>query len=52
MPRKIEIPERRLPASYANFYIGNSAVLVPAFNDKNEEKAASIIGDFFPTGKL
>ena len=48
MPRKIEIPERRLAASYANFYIGNSAVLVPAFNDENDEKAISIIERFFP----
>lgn len=48
MPRKIEIPERRLPASYANFYIGNSAVLVPTFDDRNDEKAVNIIGEFFP----
>ncbi|MEK6869293.1 MAG: agmatine deiminase family protein [Nanoarchaeota archaeon] len=48
MPRKIEIPERRLAASYANFYIGNAAVLVPAFNDKNGKKATSTIGKFFP----
>ena len=48
MPRKIEIPERRLPASYANFYIGNAAVLVPTFNDKNDEKAMSIVAGFFP----
>ena len=48
MPRKIEIPERRLPASYANFYIGNSAVLVPTFDDKNDKKAMGTIGEFFP----
>ncbi len=48
MPRKIEIPERRLAASYANFYIGNAVVLVPAFNDKNDKNAISIIGKFFP----
>ena len=48
MPSKIKIPERRLAASYANFYIGNASVLVPAFNDKNDEKAISIIGKFFP----
>ena len=48
MPRKMEISGRRLAASYANFYIGNAAVLVPAFNDKNDEKAISIIGKFFP----
>jgi len=52
MPRKIEIPERRLAASYANFYIGNAVVLVPAFNDKNDEKAISIIGKFFPDREI
>ena len=48
MPRKMEISGRRLAASYANFYIGNAAVLVPTFNDKNDEKAISTIGKFFP----
>ena len=48
MPHKIKIPERRLAANYANFYIGNSSVLVPAFNDKNDKNAISIIGKFFP----
>src|SRR3989338_6862856 len=48
MPRKMEISGRRLAASYANFYIGNAAVLVPTFNDKNDEKAISIIVKFFP----
>ncbi len=52
MPRKIEIPERRLPASYANFYIGNAVVLVPMFNDKNDEKAASMIREFFPDREI
>lgn len=48
MPRKIEISKRRLAASYANFYIGNASVLVPAFNDKNDKKAILIISKFFP----
>ena len=52
MPRKIEIPERRLPASYANFYIGNSAVLVPTFDDGNDKKAMSIISEFFPDREI
>ena len=52
MPRKIEIPERRLPASYANFYIGNATVLVPTFKDKNDEKAMSIIAEFFPSREI
>ena len=41
-------PEERLPASYANFYIGNGAVLVPIFGHENDEKAKALIGDFFP----
>jgi agmatine deiminase len=38
----------RLPASYANFYIGNHVVLVPAFGHENDSKALAIIGDAFP----
>jgi agmatine deiminase len=33
MPRPVEWQGDRLPASYANFYIGNHVVLMPAFND-------------------
>lgn len=40
--------KRRLPASYANFYIGNRAVLLPAFNDPNDKKAAEILQSAFP----
>jgi len=40
--------ERRLPASYANFYIGNDVVLVPVFGHENDEKALQIIGQAFP----
>ena len=47
MPRKVEI-ESRLPASYANFYVGNKAVLVPIFGDRNDERALSEITSFFP----
>lgn len=53
MPKRIDCPERRLPASYANFYIGNACVLVPTFDDKNnDEKALSILGKLFPTRKI
>jgi len=52
MPRKIEIPERRLPASYANFYIGNSVVLLPVFNDKNDKKVISIMNKLFPDRRI
>ncbi len=38
---------RRLPASYANFYIANRCVLLPVFGDKCDEEAAEIIGSCF-----
>lgn len=37
-----------LPASYANFYIGNSAVLVPVYSHGNDKKALRIIRRCFP----
>jgi agmatine deiminase len=38
----------RLPASYANFYIANGAVLVPLFEDANDGKAMGILKELFP----
>ncbi len=38
----------RLPASYANFYIGNTAVLVPTFNDPADRLALGILAELFP----
>ncbi|RMF97954.1 MAG: agmatine deiminase family protein, partial [Candidatus Schekmanbacteria bacterium] len=52
MPKPIEINGQRLPASYANFYIGNSAVLVPVFNQPTDTEAIEIIGAFFPERKI
>ncbi len=40
--------EERLPASYANFYIGNSVVLVPVFGHPNDEIALARIRQAFP----
>ncbi len=37
----------RLPASYANFYIANAAVLVPTFNDPNDREALGTLGELF-----
>lgn len=52
MPHKVKTVDGRLPASYANFYIGNSAVLVPIFGDpKRDEEALSKIRGFFPGRK-
>jgi agmatine deiminase len=38
----------RLPASYANFYIGNAAVIVPTFNDPNDRVALGTLAELFP----
>ena len=48
MPTKIVREGMRLPASYANFYIANTCVLVPRFADPNDEAALSILRDCFP----
>jgi agmatine deiminase len=37
-----------LPASYANFYIANGVVLVPAYGGEPDEIAQRVIGDCFP----
>jgi agmatine deiminase len=52
MPGVVSTPEKRLPASYANFYIGNKTVLVPVFGHKNDKVALSIIQEQFPERKV
>jgi len=39
----------RLPATYANFLIINDAVLVPTYNDTNDEKTINIFKELFPS---
>ena len=48
MPKPILYRSERLPASYANFYVANAAVLVPVFNDPHDQEALSLIADAFP----
>jgi agmatine deiminase len=48
MPQAVTYGGERLPASYANFYVCNAAVLVPTFNDPNDRLALSVIADCFP----
>lgn len=52
MPSPVIHEDTRLPASYANFYIANAAVIVPTFRDVNDEKALKIIQDVFPDRKV
>ena len=47
MPRPVIFAGQRLPASYANFYIGNAVVLVPTFNDPADRVALGILGELF-----
>jgi agmatine deiminase len=41
-----------LPASYANFYIANSVVLVPVYHEPNDDIALGILREHFPTRKV
>jgi agmatine deiminase len=52
MPREIVREGQRLPASYANFYIANSCVLVPTFADPADEPALSILRNLFPARRI
>ena len=47
MPSPVMFKGERLPASYANFYISNNAVLVPTFNDPNDRIALGIFSELF-----
>ena len=47
MPAPLCFEGQRLPASYANFYISNAAVLVPTFNDPNDRIALGVLSELF-----
>jgi agmatine deiminase len=52
MPAPVYFEGRRLPASYANFYIANGIVLVPVFNDPNDRVSLDILADIFPDREI
>jgi agmatine deiminase len=52
MPAPVVLDGQRLPASYANFYIGNAAVLVPTFNDASDRVALKILSELFPARRV
>jgi len=52
MPGPVVFEQRRLPASYANFYIANGVVLVPVFNDPNDRIALNTLSALFPTREI
>ena len=45
MPAPLYFDGQRLPASYANFYITNRAVLVPTFNDPKDRVALGVLAE-------
>jgi agmatine deiminase len=52
MPKKIIREDLRLPASYANFYIANTCVLVPTFADPADEPAVATLQQLFPNRRV
>jgi agmatine deiminase len=52
MPAPVTFRNQRLPASYANFYVANTAVLVPTFNDPNDRVALNTLAELFPDRRI
>jgi len=52
MPQPVVFEGRRLPASYANFYIANGVVLAPVFNRPNDRIALNTLAELFPTREI
>ena len=52
MPGPVEYAGNRLPASYANFYIANSVVLVPTYAHANDQQALATLQELFPAHRV
>ena len=52
MPSPVYHKGQRLPASYANFYICNHAVVVPTFRCKEDDRVLQIFEDLFKDRKV
>jgi agmatine deiminase len=48
MPGPVWAHDACLPASYANFYIGNGVVLMPTYDDPHDQVALAVLQDVFP----
>ncbi len=45
---KLDASGERMPATYANFLVTNGAVLVPVYDDRQDDEALRVIGACFP----
>lgn len=52
MPEPQYLEEQRLPASYANFYVANDAVLVPTFACPQDDVACGVLRECFPKRRV
>jgi agmatine deiminase len=52
MPPALWFEGQRLPASYANFYIANGVVLMPAFDVPADRAAQAVLARLFPTRQV
>src|SRR6202012_3085783 len=52
MPDPVYYDGQRLPASYANFYIANTSVVVPTYRSKNDERPLNTWQTCFPGRKV
>ncbi len=52
MPQPVVFEGRRLPASYANFYIANGVVLAPVFDRPNDRIALNSLAELFPAREI
>ena len=52
MPQPLYCEGTRLPASYANFYVANKAVLVPSFGCGSDKIAQTTLASLFPDRRI
>jgi agmatine deiminase len=52
MPEPVVYEDQRLPASYANFYVGNTVILQPTFNCARDRVAIETVQRCFPTRRV
>lgn len=52
MPEPVDFQGELLPASYANFYIGNGLVLVPTFAQASDDHALGMLRECFPDRRV